>query len=91
MTELQTLYASVLQVPKDGDGIDKRNFRKKILSMNLLVECPEVQEGVAHRPAKLYRFDRRKYEQFVSEGFVFDLKPAAVKKTRLNGKHKKRV
>jgi 8-oxo-dGTP diphosphatase len=41
--------------------------------MNLLVECPEMQEGVAHRPAKLYQFDREKYGQFVNEGFIFDI------------------
>ena len=41
--------------------------------MNLLVELPELQEGVAHRPAKLYQFDGEKYEQFVSEGFSFDI------------------
>lgn len=70
LTELQHLYESVLASPK---GLDKRNFRKKILSMNLLVELTEMQEGVAHRPAKLYQFDRDKYDQFISEGFVFDI------------------
>jgi 8-oxo-dGTP diphosphatase len=70
LTELQQLYESVLNAPK---GLDKRNFRKKILSMNLLIELPELQEGVAHRPAKLYQFDKEKYEQFVSEGYVFDI------------------
>lgn len=70
LTELQQLYDAILNLPKK---LDKRNFRKKILSMNLLVELEEVQEGVAHRPAKLYQFDREKYEQFVSEGFSFDI------------------
>jgi 8-oxo-dGTP diphosphatase len=70
LTELQQLYDAILNLPKK---LDKRNFRKKILSMNLLVELPELQEGVAHRPAKLYQFDREKYEQFVSEGFSFDI------------------
>jgi 8-oxo-dGTP diphosphatase len=70
LTELQQLYDSVLRLPKH---LDKRNFRKKILSMNLLVECSEMQEGVAHRPAKLYQFDSDKYGQFVNEGFIFDI------------------
>ena len=70
LTELQQLYDAILNLPKK---LDKRNFRKKILSMNLLVELPELQEGVAHRPAKLYQFDGEKYEQFVSEGFSFDI------------------
>jgi 8-oxo-dGTP diphosphatase len=41
--------------------------------MGFLVACAEVQEGVAHRPAKLYTFDREKYGQFLNEGDVFDL------------------
>lgn len=68
LTELQHLYESIL-----GEKLDKRNFRKKILSMNLLHDLNEVQEGVAHRPARLYRFDRQTYQQFVAEGFSFYL------------------
>lgn len=68
LTELQHLYESILETE-----FEKRNFRKKILAMNLLHDLNEVQEGVAHRPAKLYRFDKRRYEEFVSEGFSFDL------------------
>ena len=33
----------------------------------------EMQEGVAHRPAKLYRFDKDRYEQLVADGFNFEL------------------
>jgi 8-oxo-dGTP diphosphatase len=70
LTELQQLYESILAPP---NGIDKRNFRKKILSTNLLHDLNQVQEGVAHRPAKLYQFDRDKYEQLVAEGYSFDV------------------
>ncbi|MBK8192365.1 MAG: NUDIX hydrolase [Lewinellaceae bacterium] len=79
LTELQHLYEAILIQPKDkkgkngNKGIDKRNFRKKILSTNLLHDLNEVQEGVAHRPAKLYQFDRSKYEQLVAEGYSFDI------------------
>lgn len=79
LTELQQLYESILCADHDtkqGDrkkGLDKRNFRKKILSMNLLVDLDEMQENVAHRPAKLYQFDRERYQEFVSNGFSFDL------------------
>ncbi len=69
LTELQSLYESILETE-----LDKRNFRKKILAMGLLVDLNETQEGVAHRPAKLYRFDPDLYEQFLAEGFHFDLK-----------------
>lgn len=70
LTELQQLYESVLGLSK---GLDKRNFRKKILSMNVLEECEEIQEGVAHRPAKLYQFDPEKYQQLVADGYSFDI------------------
>jgi hypothetical protein len=68
LTELQHLYEAILET-----SLDKRNFRKKILSMNLLLDLNEIQEGVAHRPARLYQFDKNKYEQFLAEGYVFDL------------------
>jgi len=68
LTELQHLYEAILETQ-----LDKRNFRKKILSMNLLVDLQETQEGVAHRPARLYKFDREKYEKFLAEGFSFEL------------------
>ncbi len=69
LTELQHLYEAILEIP-----LDKRNFRKKILSMNLLIDLNETQEGVAHRPARLYQFDQSKYEEFLAEGFSFELK-----------------
>ena len=68
LTELQHLYEAVLET-----SLDKRNFRKKILSMNLLIDLKEMQEGVAHRPARLYKFDQKKYKAFVAEGFNFEL------------------
>ncbi len=70
LTELQHLYEAILQPIKK---IDKRNFRKKILSMKILVDLDEIQEGVAHRPAKLYKFDKDKYEKFIAEGYIFEL------------------
>ncbi|MEM9916947.1 MAG: NUDIX domain-containing protein [Bacteroidota bacterium] len=66
LTELQHLYEAILET-----HLDKRNFRKKILSMDVLIDLMETQEGVAHRPAKLYKFDQFKYEKFVAEGFNF--------------------
>ncbi len=68
LTELQHLYEAILETE-----LDKRNFRKKILSMNLLVDLDEMQEGVAHRPARLYQFDREKYEHLFAKGFNFEL------------------
>lgn len=66
LTQLQRLYEIVL-----GTELDKRNFRKKILAMDLLVETDEVEQNVRHRAARLYRFDRRKYDRLTKHGFAF--------------------
>jgi 8-oxo-dGTP diphosphatase len=59
LSELQKLYEVVL-----GRTLDKRNFRKKMLSRGYLVATGEFQKGVAHRAARFFRFDRRKYKNF---------------------------
>ena len=56
LTQLQLLYEAVL-----SKKLDKRNFRKKMLSYGFLKELAEKQKGVSYRAAKLYKFDRRKY------------------------------
>jgi 8-oxo-dGTP diphosphatase len=66
LTQLQRLYEIIL-----GNALDKRNFRKKILAMDLLVETDEVEQGVRHRAARLYRFDRRKYDRLTKQGLEF--------------------
>jgi 8-oxo-dGTP diphosphatase len=68
LTQLQSLYEQVL-----GKPLDKRNFRKKILSMKLLEETGEMEQGVSHRAAKLYRFDKKKYQALEKAGFNFEL------------------
>ena len=59
LTDLQTTYEIVL-----GKELDKRNFRKKILSVDLLSPTGEQQVRGAHRPAKLYRFRSGEIEFF---------------------------
>lgn len=68
LTELQKLYEVVLE-----QDLDKRNFRKKILSMGILKTLHELQTGVSHRPAKLYSFDAVKYEEVKKNGFIFEI------------------
>ena len=75
LTELQHLYEAVLSVP-----LDKRNFRKKILSTDLLIDLDELQSNVAHRPAKLYSFNREKYDKLNAEGYNFELKEGKPRK-----------
>ena len=53
--------------------LDKRNFRKKILSMDIVVELDEIEKDLAHRAAKLYRFDKAKYDRKIRSGFNFEI------------------
>jgi 8-oxo-dGTP diphosphatase len=68
LTQLQRLYEKILERP-----LDKRNFRKKILGMDLLVELDETEQDVAHRAARLYGFDEKKYQRLARKGFNFEL------------------
>ena len=68
LTELQRLYESVLETT-----LDKRNFRKKILGLGLLDELDEIQQDVAHRAARLYRFDRQAYRDLQKRGLSFEV------------------
>lgn len=51
--ELQAAYEVVL-----GRRLDKRNFRKKIIGLNLLIKTERKRAGRANRPAALYRFQQ---------------------------------
>ena len=50
LTELQRAYELILRAP-----MDKRNFRKRILSLDLITETGDERKLGAHRPARLYR------------------------------------
>jgi 8-oxo-dGTP diphosphatase len=66
--QLQRLYEIVLE-----RDLDKRNFRKKILGLDVLVELGESQTAVAHRAGRLYRFDEEKYRGQVEKGVNFEI------------------
>ncbi len=68
LSDLQHLYEAIL-----GTELDKRNFRKKMLSFGLLVPLNETQMAGRHRPAQLFRFDADKYEKLKKRGFNFEL------------------
>ena len=68
LSELQHLYEAVL-----GTVLDKRNFRKKVLSLGLLASLKETQMAGRHRPARLFRFDAAKYRKLSQGGFHFEL------------------
>jgi 8-oxo-dGTP diphosphatase len=72
LTQLQKLYEIILERP-----LDKRNFRKKVLKLaeetGILVELDEVQQDVAHRAARLWRFDEEKYRRMKRKGINFEI------------------
>lgn len=53
LSQLQSCYESIV-----GRPLDKRNFRKKILSSGFLKETKKMYTGGAHRPARLYQFEQ---------------------------------
>ena len=68
LTQLQRVYETILE-----RSLDKRNFRKKLLGMDVLIETNEIEKDVAHRAARLYRFDRKKYKRLEKKGLHFEL------------------
>ena len=58
LRELQNLYEAIL-----GVELDRRNFRKKFATMDLLIDLDEMEEDVPHRPGKLYKFNFEKYKK----------------------------
>ena len=54
LTELQNIYEIIL-----GRTLDKRNFRKKMLALDLLIDTGKQNREGRHRPAALYQFSRR--------------------------------
>ncbi len=57
LSQLQTAYEVIF-----GREFDKRNFRKKFLSLELIHETTEMWREGAHRPARLYEFNSKKLE-----------------------------
>lgn len=60
LSQLQNVYEAVL-----GQTLDKRNFRKKYQSLNLIQATSEFHMNGAHRPARLYRFKDQNLEYLV--------------------------
>jgi 8-oxo-dGTP diphosphatase len=67
LVELQKLYEAILQ-----RALDKRNFRRKILSFDILEPLNETVL-LKTRNAQLYRFDKRAYQRLIKAGFNFEI------------------
>ncbi|MFK5921888.1 MAG: NUDIX domain-containing protein [Verrucomicrobiota bacterium] len=68
LSQLQKLYEIILEIK-----IDKRNFRKKVTKLGILIGTNEVEQDVAHRAARLYRFDQTHYQKLIQQGINFEL------------------
>lgn len=68
LLQLLELYEAILNI-----NLDKPNFRKKFLKMNLLVKTKEREKDVSHRAATLYRFDEKIYHSLIKNGSHFEI------------------
>lgn len=68
LPQLQQLYEEIF-----GRAFDKRNFRKKILSMGILNKLEEKDKEGSRKGAYLYRFDKEKYDALMNNGFNFEI------------------
>ncbi len=68
-SDLENLYTTILE-----HQIDRRNFRKKILSFGIIEETDKIHQQGSGRPAKLFKFNKKKYDQLVAEDFHFEIK-----------------
>ncbi|TMB64909.1 MAG: NUDIX domain-containing protein [Chloroflexi bacterium] len=59
LSQLQRTYEAIF-----GRSLDKRNFRKRILSLSIVEPTGRVASEGRHRPAQLYRFRERKPVMF---------------------------
>ena len=68
-SELENLYCTILE-----KEIDRRNFRKKILSFEIIEETNNFSPLKTGRPAKLFKFNKQKYNDSLKKGFHFEIK-----------------
>ncbi|WP_194767284.1 NUDIX hydrolase [Tamlana sp. I1] len=67
-SDLEKLYTTLL-----GRDIDRRNFRKRILGLNVLDELDEKLSKGSGRPASLFQFNQKRYFQLKKDGIVFEI------------------
>lgn len=66
INQLYTLYNEIM-----GGEIDRRNFRRRMLKTGFLKETDNFQEGVPHKPARLYAFVRKEFDNVSKNNFKF--------------------
>jgi ADP-ribose pyrophosphatase YjhB (NUDIX family) len=68
LVQLQDLYEAIYQ-----RQVDKRNFRKKILSMGILEKLDEKERETSKKGAYYYKFNELTYKKLKQNGFYFNL------------------
>lgn len=68
-SDLENLYKAII-----GQEIDRRNFRKKIMSYGLLNETNNFKKEGSGRPGKMFTFNQEKYKALEEQGFYFEIK-----------------
>jgi 8-oxo-dGTP diphosphatase len=68
LVQLQDLYEAIYQ-----RSVDKRNFRKKILSMGILEKLDEKERETSKKGAFYYKFNEGTYKRLKLNGFYFNL------------------
>jgi 8-oxo-dGTP diphosphatase len=63
-SQLHKLYEAIL-----GNELDKRNFRRKMLKLNIVESLDEKQEGVPHKPSQFFKFNEENYLKLLDKGF----------------------
>jgi hypothetical protein len=68
LPQLQLLYEAIYNTT-----LDKRNFRKKILDMEILEKQEDKDKSSSKRGAFYYKFNKEKYDQLLQRGYYFSL------------------
>lgn len=68
-SELENLYMNALNI-----SLDRRNFRKKMLTYSFVEELNEYEKKKSGRPAMFYTFNKNEYQKFEIQGLIFDIR-----------------
>ncbi len=68
LPQIQVLYESIYQ-----RKIDDRNFRKKLLSYDILTKTGEKDKSSSKKGAYYYKFNKEKFDEFTAKGYDFEL------------------
>jgi 8-oxo-dGTP diphosphatase len=64
LSQLHKLYEAIL-----GRELDKRNFRRKMMKLDIVERLDEKQVGVPHKPSNFYKFNIENYQKLIEEDY----------------------